>query len=335
MLTAFVSLVLPALPAQQAALEAAPPQGEATVTAAARFEPLFWTLRCDIGPGRDELVSHRPWAQVERKDAGGEFVRVEFRALSFENRFVPVRAAASQQFSWSAELTDPRVVAVPGSYRLRVQWAVAGDRAVRLTPWREFVIAAAPAELPLAVAAAAQNETWKAYEACMTAPLRFPVLGMPRLPLPEGGEGSRALLRVLESEQRAAVERLRLVPELPAGVRARLDVLDVVRETRLAVAPGDAALRRAHWTMVDALAGAATKRPPPRFYGELAALAQLGAWHELDLHADVRSAWWSEERIAVAIGVPELQSLLQRPPSSATGAPTGPSPSLPWPPPRN
>lgn len=303
------------LVAQQPAPDAAlPATGEVTVDRGARFEPLFWTLRCDLPAGKDWIVSHRPWAEVQRKNTEGEYVLVECQeprvAGSTADRFPGVRAFAGETFAWRAEVTDPRVVGVLGEYRLRVQWGVAD---VRLTPWTSFEIGGASTEARLLAAAeAAQDDAWKAYCSCMSEPLSFAPLGQLRTLAPQGA--GMALAEIIGSERSAARLRLREMPTLPARVRHRVQLLDIASESWRAQCAADEQQAHAHWALVEARC-ASLRREASEFHGDVASLVQLGAWDCLGQHGDLVDAPWSASAIAVAITFPALQGLKAAKPS--------------------
>jgi len=304
--------------------------GEVSVDAGSRFEPCFWTLRCDVPRSENWLVVHRPWAEVEVKGASGLYVRCENREArrsgSTHDVFSGVFAYAGETFAWCGEISDPSCIATPGEYRVRVHWAVAGDRDTRKTPWCAFSIGATPDGEPLARARAAEDETWKAYRACMGSPLEFTPAVAYRPP-------DMAFVELLASEATAARQRLGHVATLPTRVRHRLLLLEIAWEERLASCEGDEAQQHRRWARVDEMC-IALRKERCGYYGELAGLVQLTAWRRLSLHDDVLAAPWSASRLSVAIAFPELQGLLVIPNDPARNpAVPGPTSNGPWWPP--
>lgn len=138
------------------------------------------------------------------------------------------------------ELCDWRVSGFPGRYRARVRWAVNGDGALRLTEWCEFeVVPGDPGSAILRKARDEQNDLWRRYKEFMNQRLAPGVQNGMVMGRGDGGGIGRAFADALDPS--APLVGL----DLPQGLMARVQLVQLQRRMREAHAASDAATREA------------------------------------------------------------------------------------------
>lgn len=238
----FVAAWLPAAclaPQQPTAPEPAPIAAVVTIDDAEQFCPTTCRFRIDVPGTCDDIVTQVPYVQFFREMPSGEWWHATGppggrNGYSASLLFSPApnegltqvrwRFRAGESTSFFGEVADWRVLGYPGTYQVRVQWAIEGAPFRNATA--EFEVRpAGDGGAALLAAQTAQDEVWRAYQSFMSRGLVVAEISSFR---PPGYQApSPTALQFLQAVQGLTVgscDPLLQAGSLPEGLRERLDL---------------------------------------------------------------------------------------------------------------